>query len=222
MQAIASRWKRFGYRRIHMMLQREGIHVNHKKVYRLYKKAGLALKRKRKRKIYAKRGMPDRSHLLGPNDRWSMDFVSDITVTGRRFRIFALLDEVTRECIALEVDTSITGQHVTRYLNKAMLFRGRPKEILSDNGPEFTSNALNAWAYEKHIEHVFIDPGKPMQNGFIESFNGKLQDECLNLNWFHNLQEAWELIGRWKDEYNTVRPHSALGQKTPAEYAQTF
>ena len=205
-----------------MMLQREGIHINHKKVYRLYKKAGLALKRKRKRKIYAKRGTPDRSHLLDPNDRWSMDFVSDITMTGRRLRIFALLDEVTRECIALEVDTSITGQHVTRYLNKAMLFRGRPKEILSDNGPEFTSNALNAWAYEKHIEHVFIDPGKPMQNGFIESFNGKLRDECLNLNWFHSLQEAREIIGHWKDEYNTVRPHSALGQKTPVEYAQTF
>ena len=205
-----------------MMLQREGVHINHKKVYRLYKKAGLALKRKLKRKIYAKRGTPDRSHLLGSNDRWSMDFVSDITVTGRRFRIFALIDEVTRECIALEVDSSITGQHVTRYLNKTMLFRGRPKEILSDNGPEFTSNALNAWAYEKHIEHVFIDPGKPMQNGFIESFNGKLRDECLNLNWFHNLQEAREIISRWKDEYNMVRPHSALGQKTPAEYAQTF
>ena len=139
-----------------------------------------------------------------------MDFVSDITATGRRFRIFALIDEVTRECIALEVDTSITGQHVTRYLNKAMLFRGRPKEILSDNGPEFTSNALNAWAYEKHIEHVFIDLGKPMQNGFIESFNGKLRDECLNLNWFHNLQEARELIGRWKDAYITVLPRSAL------------
>lgn len=205
-----------------MMLQREGVHINHKKVYRLYKKAGLALKRKLKRKIYAKRGTPDRRHLLGPNDRWSMDFVSDIIVTGRRFRIFALLYEVTRECIALEADTSITGQHVTRYLNKAMLFHGRPKEILSDNGPEFTSNALNAWAYEKHIEHVFIDSGKPMQNGFIESFNGKLRDECLNLNWFHNLQEAREIISRWKDEYNMVRPHSALGQKTPAEYAQIF
>ena len=144
-----------------MMLQREGIHINHKKVYRLYKKAGLALKRKLKRKIYAKRGTTDRSHLLGPNDRWSMDFVSDITATGRRFRIFALIDEVTRECIALEVDTSITGQHVTRYLNKAMLFLGRPKEILSDNGPEFTSNALNAWACEKQIEHVFIVPENP-------------------------------------------------------------
>ena len=164
-----------------MILQREGIYINHKKVYRLYKKAGLALKRMLKRKIYAKRGTPDRSHLLGPNDRWSMDFVSDITATGRRFRIFALIDEVTRDCIA-----------------------------------------LNAWAYEKHIEHVFIEPGKPMQNGFIESFNGKLRDECLNLNWFHNLQEAREIIGRWKDEYNMVRPHSALGQKTPAEYAQTF
>ncbi len=151
-----------------------------------------------------------------------MDFVSDITVTGRRFRIFALIDEVTRECIALEVDSSITGQHVTRYLNKAMLFRGRPKEILSDNGPEFTSNALNAWAYEKHIEHVFIDPGKPMQNGFIESFNGKFRDECLNMNWFRSVQEAKAVISQWKDEYNMVRPHSALGELTPAEYARTF
>ena len=151
-----------------------------------------------------------------------MDFVSDITITGRRFRLFALIDEVTRECIALEADTSITGQQVTRYLNKAMLFRGRPKEILSDNGPEFTSNALNAWDYGKHIEHVFIDPGKPMQNGFTGSFNGKLRDECLNLHWFRNLQEAREIIGRWKGEYNMVRPHSALGQKAPAEYAQTF
>ena len=123
---------------------------------------------------------------------------------------------------ALEVDTSITGQQVSRYLNKAIMFRGKPKEILTDNGPEFTSNALNAWAYERHIEHVFIDPGKPMQNGFIESFNGKLRDECLNLNWFHNLQEAREIIGRWKDEYNMVRPHSALGEITPAEYAKTI
>ncbi len=223
MQAIASRWKRYGYRRIHRMLKREGIRINHKKVYRLYKKkAGLTLKRKLKRKIYAKRGTPDRSHLLGPNDRWSMDCVSDSTVTGRRFRIFTLIDEVTRECIALEMDTSITEQHVTRYLNKAMLFHAQPKEILSDTDPEFTSNALNAWASEKHIEHVFIDPGKPMQNGFIESFNGKLRDECLNINWFHNLQEAREIIGQWKDEYNKIRPHSALRQMTPAEYAQTF
>lgn len=151
-----------------------------------------------------------------------MDFVSDTTATGRKLRIFTLIDEVTRECIALEVDTSITGQQVSRYLNKAIMFTGKPKEILTDNGPEFTSNALNAWAYEKHIEHVFIDPGKPMQNGFIESFNGKPRDECLNPNWFRSLQDAREIISQWKDEYNMVRPHSALGEMTPAEYAKTF
>ena len=222
MQTIAARWKRFGYRRINMMLRREGISINHKKAYRLYKEAGMQLKRKLKRKTYAKRGTPDRSHLLGPNDRWSMDFVSDATAGGRKLRIFTLIDEVTRECIAIEVDTSITGQQVSRYLNKAILFRGRPKEILTDNGPEFTSNALNAWAYERHIEHVFIDPGKPMQNGFIESFNGRLRDECLNLNWFNSLQDAREIISQWKDEYNMVRPHSSLGNLTPAEYAKTL
>ena len=222
MLAIAARWKRFGYRRVNMMLRREGISINHKKVYRLYKEAGLMLKRKLKRKTYAKRGMPDRSRLPGPNDRWSMDFVSDTTATGRKLRIFTLIDEVTRECIAIEVDTSITGQQVSRYLNKAILFRGRPKEILTDNGPEFTSNALNAWAYERHIEHVFIEPGKPMQNGFIESFNGRFRDECLNLNRFNSLHDAREIISRWKDEYNMVRPHSSLGDMTPVEYARTL
>ena len=222
MLAIAARWKRFGYRRVNMMLRREGISINHKKVYRLYKEAGLILKRKLKRKTYEKRGMPDRSRLPGPNDRWSMDFVSDTTATGRKLRIFTLIDEVTRECIAIEVDTSITGQQVSRYLNKAILFRGRPKEILTDNGPEFTSNALNAWAYERHIEHVFIEPGKPMQNGFIESFNGRFRDECLNLNWFNSLHDAREIISRWKDEYNMVRPHSSLGDMTPVEYARTL
>ena len=222
MQAIAARWKRFGYRRINMMLRREGISINHKKVYRLYKEAGLMLKRKLKRKTYAKRGMPDRSRLPGPNDRWSMDFVSDTTATGRKLLIFTLIDEVTRECIAIEVDTSITGQQVSRYLNKAILFRGRPKEILTDNGPEFTGNALNAWAYERHIEHVFIEPGKPMQNGFIESFNGRFRDECLNLNWFSSLHDAREIISRWKDEYNMVRPEVSLGDMTPVEYAITL
>ena len=151
-----------------------------------------------------------------------MDFVSDTTATGRKLRIFTLIDEVTRECIAIEVDTSITGQQVSRYLNKAILFRGRPKEILTDNGPEFTSNALNAWAYERHIEHVFIEPGKPMQNGFIESFNGRFRDECLNLNRLNSLHDAREIISRWKDEYNMVRPEVSLGDMTPVEYAITL
>lgn len=222
MQILAARWKRFGYRRINTMLAREGTVINHKRAYRLYKEAGLTLKRKAKRRTYEKRGMPDREHLLAPNDRWSMDFVSDTTCTGKRFRVFTLIDEVTRKCLALEVDTSISGQQVTRYLNKAILFYGRPKEILSDNGPEFTSNAMNEWSYNRSIDHVFVDPGKPMQNGYIESFNGKLRDECLNQNWFQNISHAREIITRWREEYNYDRPHSALGNQTPQEYADTF
>ncbi len=222
MQILASRWKRFGYRRIHMMLIREGSHINHKKAYRLYKEAGLSLKRKAKRRTYEKRGMPDRSRLQRPNDRWSMDFVSDSTCTGKRFRVFTLIDEVTRKCLALEVDTSIGGEQVARFLNKAILFYGMPKEILSDNGPEFTSNAMNEWSYSKKIDHIFIDPGKPMQNGYIESFNGKLRDECLNQNWFKNITHAREIISLWREEYNHERPHSALGNLTPQEYASTL
>jgi len=222
MKAIAGRWKRFGYRRINMMLKREGIEINHKRAYRLYKEAGLSLKRKTKRRTYEKRGMPDRANVLRPNDRWSMDFVSDSTRTGKRFRVFALLDEVTRECLDIEVETSIGGQQVSRYLNKAILFYGKPKEILSDNGPEFMSNAMKAWSYDKRIEHIFIDPGKPMQNGFIESFNGRLRDECLNQHWFKSLEDAREIITKWRFEYNTERPHSSLGNFTPEEYAATI
>ena len=205
-----------------MMLEREGIKINHKKAYRLYKEAGLELKRSKKRKHYVKRGMSVREHLRKANDRWSMDFVSDSTRFGNRFRIFTLIDEVTRECIALEVDTSISGQQVTRYLNKAIMFRGKPKEILTDNGSEFTSNAMNAWTYDKKIEHVFTDPGRPMQNGYIESFNGKLRDECLNQNWFQNLSEARAIISQWRDEYNYERPHTSLGNRTPIEYAESL
>lgn len=222
MKELAARWKRFGYRRINMMLKRKGININDKRAYRLYKQAGLTLRRKSKKKTYEKRGMPDRDGLHYPNDRWSMDFVSDSTRFGRRIRVFTLIDEVTRECLALEVNSSISGQQVTRFLDRAILFYGRPKEILSDNGPEFTSNAMNAWAYEKHIDHIFIDPGKPMQNGYIESFNGKLRDECLNQNWFQNLFDARKIISDWQYEYNYERPHSSLGNLTPAEYAEGF
>ncbi len=146
-----------------------------------------------------------------PNVRWSMDFVSDKTSAGRKIRVFTLLDEVTRECLALEVDSSITGRAVGRFLDKAGLFHGYPKEILSDNGPEFTSNALNAWTHEKQIVQTFIDPGKPVQNAYIESFNGKLRDECLNQNLFKNLEEAKDIIESWRVEYNQTRPHSSLG-----------
>jgi putative transposase len=221
MTVIAARFKRFGYRRVHVMLQREGLTINHKRVYRLYKEAGLSLKFKKKRRHYEKRGMPDRT-FTKPNTRWSMDFVSDVTRTGSRFRVFTLIDEITRECLALEVDTSITGQRVTAYLNKVALFRGLPKEILTDNGSEFTSNAMNAWTYDKKVDHVFTDPGCPTQNGYIESFNGRLRDECLNQHIFKNIAEAREIITAWKDEYNHLRPHSSLGNMTPLEYAETL
>lgn len=199
------------------MLRREGVCINHKKTYRLYKVAGLAL-RKRSKKKYEKRGMPERAATTA-NTRWSLDFVTDRARYGSNIRILTVIDEVTRECLALEVDSSLTGRRVTAVLNQIAIFRGFPKEILTDNGPEFTSNAMNIWAYDRKVEHIFIDPGKPMQNGFIESFNGKLRAECLDQHWFRNLSEAREILEAWRVEYNRVRPHSALNNLTPEEYA---
>lgn len=148
-----------------------------------------------------------------------MDFVSDRTRFGSNIRVLTVIDEVTRECLALEVDSSLTGRRVSAVLNRVALFRGLPKEILTDNGSEFTSNVMNTWAYDHRLEHIFIDPGKPMQNGFIESFNGKFRAECLNQQWFHNLYEARDIIEAWRQEYNRERPHSSLGNLTPEEYA---
>lgn len=216
--ALSARWKRFGYRRLHIMLKRENININHKRTYRLYKSAGLSLKKRNKKKKYEKRGMPERN-FTEVNSRWSMDFVSDRTRFGSNIRILTLIDEVSRECLALEVDSSITGRKVGSVLNRVAIFRGMPKEILTDNGSEFTSNAMNAWAYDHKVGHVFTDPGKPTQNGYIESFNGKLRDECLNQHWFKNLSEAKEIIELWRLEYNNLRPHTSLGNLTPEEYA---
>ena len=157
---LSVRWKRFGYRRLHIMLRREGVCINHKKTYRLYKDAGLALRKRSKKKKYEKRGMPERT-VTEANARWSMDFVSDRTRYGSNLRILTVIDEVTRECLALEVDSSLTGKRVSGVLNRIAAFRGFPKEILTDNGSEFASNVMNAWAYDHHVEHVFIDPGKP-------------------------------------------------------------
>lgn len=219
---LASKWKRFGYRRLQVMLEREGIIVNHKKVYRLYNEAGLSLERKKRNKVYLKRGMPARPQEMAANERWSMDFVSDKTSLGRKFRVFTLLDEVTRECLALEVAGSITGSAVGRFLDKAGLFRGYPKELVSDNGSEFTSNAMTIWDYERQIVQTFIEPGKPIQNATIESFNGKFRDECLNQNLFRNLEEDREVIEIWRNDYNQTRPHSSLGYLTPTEYAASL
>jgi len=216
--ALSARWKRYGYRRLHIMLLREGIQINHKKTYRLYKAAGLALPKRSKKKKYEKRGMPERA-VTKANERWSMDFVSDRTRFGSNIRVLTVIDEVTRECLALETDSSITGRKVTAVLNRLAIFRGMPKEILTDNGSEFTSSVMNAWAYDHRVEHIFIDPGKPMQNGYIESFNGKFRIECLNQHWFRNLSEAKKIIEDWRLEYNHIRPHMSLDNLTPKEYA---
>lgn len=200
------------------MLLREGFEINHKRTYRLYKAAGLALKKRNTKKNYEKRGMPERA-ITEANIRWSMDFVSDKTRHGSNIRVLTVIDEVTRECLALEVDSSITGRKVAAVLNRIAIFRGMPQEILTDNGSEFTSNVMNAWAYDHKVEHIFIDPGKPMQNGYIESFNGKFRAECLDQHWFRNLSEAKEIIEDWRLEYNHIRPHMSLDNLTPAEYA---
>jgi putative transposase len=199
------------------MLLREGFEINHKRTYRLYKAAGLALKKRNKKK-YEKRGMPERT-ITEANTRWSMDFVSDKTRYGSNIRVLTVIDEVTRECLALEVDSSITGRKVAAVLNRIAIFRGMPQEILTDNGSEFTSNVMNAWAYDHKVELIFIDPGKPMQNGYIESFNGKFRAECLDQHWFRNLSEAKGIIDDWRLEYNNIRPHMSLDNLTPAEYA---
>lgn len=215
---LAARWKRFGYKRLHVLLRREGFDINHKKTYRLYKEAGLTLRKRKKKTPSEHRGMPQTATV--PNTRWSFDFVSDNTASGNRIKVLTVIDEVTRECLALETDTSITGRRVVSVLNRIAFFRGYPKEILTDNGPEFTSVALSEWSYDKNIQHLFIEPGKPVQNAYIESFNGKFREECLSEHWFKSLYEAREIVDEWRDEYNELRPHSSLNNLTPKEYAE--
>lgn len=215
---LAARWKRFGYKRLHILLRREGFTINHKRTYRIYKEAGLGLRKRKKKCPAERRGKPEA--VISPNTRWSFDFVSDAIANGRRIRVLTVIDEATRECLALEVDTSLTGKRVVSVLNRIAFFRGYPKGVLTDNGPEFTSIAMSEWAYEKNINHLFIEPGKPVQNAYIESFNGKFREECLSTHWFKNIYEARELIEAWRSEYNNIRPHSALGNMTPSEYAK--
>ncbi len=218
---LAAERPRWGYRRLHLLLQREGRTINRKRVYRLYRLEGLAVRRRnRKRAARVPRGIPA---LIGqPGEAWAMDFMQDTLASGRRFRTLNVLDTVTRECLRIEVDTSLPGKRVVRVLDQLAERHGTPKRITLDNGPEFTGVALDAWAYRHGVELDFIDPGKPMQNGYQESFNGKFRDECLNLHWFVNLADARRIIGRWEEEYNTTRPHSALGKQPPAVYAHAM
>ena len=216
---LAAQRRRFGYRRLTVLLRRGGLRVNHKKVYRLYREEGLAVRRRKRRKLAA----GARIILAAPtqpNQRWSMDFMGDSLATGRTFRILNLVDDYSREAIATEVDTSLPGVRVVRVLERVAQTRPLPAMIVCDNGPEFTGRALDTWAYARRVQLHFIRPGKPIENAFVESFNGRLRDECLNENWFADLQEARSKIGVWRIDYNEVRPHSALGNRTPIEYAQ--
>lgn len=209
---------RFGYRRLELELRARGLKVNHKRVYRVYREAGLCLRRK-KRKHCVRAGAPLRPCTV-PNQEWALDFVHDVIASGRVIRVLSVVDAYTRECLALEVDTSLPSRRVTRVLEQIISERGEPQSIRCDNGPELTSRYFLAWCIERKIELIHIQPGKPMQNGRVESFNGKLRDECLRVSWFYNLWDARCKIGRWREEYNQQRPHSSLGYRTPAEFAK--
>ena len=208
---------RWGYRRLQIVVDQTGEHVNHKRIYRVYREAGLMIRR-RARKRLRREGSP-REALRGANQEWALDFVHDAAESGRKFRALSVVDPYTRECLALEVDTSLGGRRVTRVLEAIIAERGAPQAIRSDNGPEFTSRHFLAWCMERGIELVHIEPGKPVQNAHVESFHGKLRDECLNASWFANLFEARRKIAAWRREYNEERPHSSLGYRTPAAFA---
>ena len=208
---------RYGYRRLTVLLQREGWPVNHKRIYRIYGEEGLLVRTKRRKKRAAQRRLRPLP-AIEPGEHWSIDFVSDQLADGRRFRILTAIDKVSRECVCLEVDQRFPAEAVTRALDQAMVRYGQPKIITSDNGTEFTSNHFDQWAYRREIQLDFIAPGRPMDNGFIESFNGKFRDECLNMHWFESLTEARRLIEQWRFEYNEMRSHSSLGNRAPAIY----
>src|SRR5215472_16286337 len=214
---LAREKPRFGYRRLHVLLRRNGEVVNHKRVHRVYREAGLALRRK-KRKHCVRQSAPLRQYTAA-NQEWALDFAHDAMAAGRAIRVLSVVDAYTRECLALEVDTSFASRRVTRVLEGIIAERGLPQTIRCDNGPELTSRHFLAWAIERKIELAHIQPGKPMQNGRLESFNGKLREECLNLSCFQNLFDARAKITAWQKEYNQERPHSSLGYRTPNEFA---
>ncbi|MGO7356760.1 IS3 family transposase (plasmid) [Rhizobium ruizarguesonis] len=221
MKALAHERRRFGYRRIHVLLRREGHLVNHKRLFRLYREEKLPVRKRGGRK----RAIGTRAPMLVPmvaNDRWSLDFVSDQLTDERRLRILTVVDDCTRECLALVDDTSLSGLRVARELDRIIEERGKPRMIVSDNGSEFTSNAILQWADRTKVDWHYIAPGKPIQNAFIESFNGRLRDEFLNETLFSSLAHARSALSNWRSDYNDQRPHSGLGWLTPAEFAQTL
>ncbi len=220
LRELAGTHVRYGYRRLTVLLRREGWHVNAKRIYRLYREEELIVRTKQRRKMARRRPVPS-GIAARPNQCWSMDFVSDKLADGRSFRILTVVDQFTRECVGLEADRSMTGFKVAEALEHARHERGHlPESITVDNGSEFCSRALEAWAMTNEVQLCFIRPGRPVENGFIESFNGRLRDECLNVEWFSSLDDARAKLARFREHYNRERPHSALADRTPAAFAE--
>ena len=215
---IAQARVRYGYKRIHVLLLREGWKINHKAVYRIYRQEGLNLRYRSKRKRISQARLP-KVDVTGINQCWAMDFMSDALFNGRRFRAFTMMDVYSRECLNIYAGSSIKGDTVVDILEALRSRRGLPERIRVDNGPEFVSKALDNWSFLNNIKLEFSRPGKPVDNAFIESFNGSLRDECLNTNWFLSIEDAQEKLEAWRLDYNQFRPHSSLDNMTPEEFA---
>lgn len=219
LRTLALTRPRFGYRRLHILLRRDGLMINHKRVERLYREEGLAVGRRRRKRV----ARQDRGHPQPPrqpNEQWALDFVSDALKSGRRIRVLNVVDTCTREALAIIADTSIGGERVAHELERLVQQRGAPREIVLDNGPELRGKALDQWASGRGVTLRFIEPGKPVQNAVCESFNGRLRDECLNQHWFLNLHDARTILEGWRRDYNELRPHGALGYRTPEQVRQ--
>ena len=218
LKELATQYPRYGYLILHGLLYQEGLVVNRKRTYRLYCEAHLQVRTKRRKKLVRPRVpmvLPDR-----PGQRWSVDFVSDQLASSRRFRILNIVDDYSRECIGQIVDTSISGERLARFLDEISLYRALPETLVCDNGSELTSKAMFFWSQRAGVKLHFIQPGKPTQNAFVESFNARFRDTCLNQHWFRDLNDAKQVIDTWRYHYNYVRPHSALGYKPPVVFAQ--
>ena len=221
LRELAAERPRFGYRRLHALLRREGCVVNHKRVARLYREEDLVVRR-RKRKRVARDGRGRPAPPSRPNQQWGVDFLGDALAWGRRIRLLTVEDVFTREALAIEVDVSLPGERVARVLERLAAERGAPAELVLDNGPELAGTALDRWAYERDVRLRFIEPGKPVQNAFVEGFHGRLRDECLNRHWFLGLADARRTVEAWRVDYNRDRPHSALGYRSPEEFRLDF
>ena len=217
LRQLASERRRFGYRRLYVLLRREGVSVNHKRIERLYREEGLAVRRRGRKRVVA----TGRGRLAAPstpNEQWGIDFLSDALAGGRRIRLCTVLDLFTREALAIEIDTSLPGERVVGVLERVAAHHGQPRQLVLDNGPELTGLAMDHWASTRQVRLGFIEPGKPVQNALVESCHGRLRDECLNEHWFLSLEDARQIVERWRQDYNRSRPHSALGYRSPQEF----